>query len=399
MDKLKYWVWLTSKKFMDAYKISLLLERFDDICDIYEADVYEDIEGIGIKEKRELLDKSTDEAERIIEKAEIAGARIVTYDDEGYPPSLKEIQPPPYVLYMKGQELQWEEQLSIGVIGARKCSDYGRVAAQKLCYELAAAGVTIVSGMARGIDSIASISALKAGGKTIAVLGCGIDIVYPPENDRLMKAIEENGVVITEYPPSCPPYGHNFPQRNRIISGLSRGIMVIEAGKRSGTFTTVERAKDYGKDIFAVPGGIFHAESEGTNDLIKKGAILTTSVRDIFEQYPYEASVIERAGGTPIYIKMPEYEQKTKEKTVLKTYKPLKNIQAVPKITVDDDRYKGLNDVERSIIALLIKRSMHIDELARESGINIAKLNSVLPVLEMMGHISKMSGNNYKLNI
>lgn len=400
MENLKYWLWLTSKKYMTPYKITALLESFDDISKIYEADVYEDIEDIGLKEKRELLNKSLEQAEKIIEKTEIIGARIVTFDDPEYPPSLKEIQPPPYVLYMKGEHINWEEQLAIGVIGARECTEYGMVAAQKLSYEMASAGVLVVSGMARGLDSVAAISALKAGGKTVAVIGSGLDVVYPPENGQLMKAIEENGVVITEYPPSCPPYSQNFPQRNRIISGLSRGLLVVEAGKRSGTFTTVDYAKNYGKDIFAVPGGIFHDKSVGTNNMIKSGALLITSVRDIFERYPYEASKIKRADGKPVRIKMPEYNHIKKEKTTLnKTKTQYKKVSNIPVITIDDDRFKGLNEDEKKVISLLLKKNLHIDELARESGISVKALNSILPLLEMMGYVSKMSGNYYKLGI
>ena len=400
MDNLKYWVWLTSKKTMNAYKITVLLEHFDNIQEVYDADVYEGIDEINLKEKRDLLDKSLSVAEKIIEKMEIIGGRIVTFEDPEYPEILRSIMPPPYVLYMKGKKLDWENMLAISVVGSRKCTDYGRVAAQKLCHEMASAGITIVSGMARGIDSIAAVSALKAGGTTVAVLGCGLDIVYPPENEGLMKAISENGLVITEYPPSTQPYGHNFPQRNRIISGLSRGLLVVEAAGRSGTATSVARARDYGKDIFAVPGGIFHAESEGTNDMIKRGAIVTTSVRDIFERYPVEAAQIERASGKPVVINIPKYSEKKREKKVLnKSAEPMKNVQKRPEMTVEDERYKGLNENEKKIISLLLKRSMHVDELVRESGFGISLLNSILPVLEMMGHIRKLPGNNYKLDI
>ena len=393
MENLKYWVWLTSKKYMTPYKITTLLEHFNDITEIYEADVYDDMQDIGLKEKRELLNKSLDSAELIIEKINVIGGRIVTFDDPEYPPLLKEIQPPPYVLYMKGERINWEEQLPIGVIGARECTEYGVVAARKLCYEMASTGVLIVSGMARGLDSVAAMSALKAGGKTVAVLGCGLDIVYPPENGPLMDAIEKNGVVITEYPPTCPPMGSNFPQRNRIISGLSRGLLVIEAGRKSGTFTTVEYAKNYNRDIFAVPGGIFRDKSEGTNNLIKRGAHLITSVRDIFEHYPYEASVMKRASGEKVDVKIEKVEKKKKEQTKekIEEYKPKVNV------TLEDQRYKGLNEAEKRVIEVLINKECHIDELVRESKMEIKMLNSILPVLEMMGHIQKMQGNYYRL--
>lgn len=400
MENLKYWVWLASKRTMNAYKIMLLLEHFDNIQEIYDADVYDGIDDINLKEKRDLLDKSLFHAEEIIEKMDIIGGRIVTFDDAEYPEALKSIIPPPYVLYMKGKKLDWKKMLAISVVGSRKCTEYGRVVTQKLCHEMALAGITIVSGMARGIDSIAAVSALKMGGTTVAILGCGLDIVYPPENEELMEAIAENGLLITEYPPSTPPYGHNFPERNRIISGLSRGLLVVEAAERSGTATSVARARDYGKDIFAVPGGIFHAESEGTNDMIKKGAIVTTSVRDIFERYPVEAAQIERASGKTVIIKAPQYAKKKREQRTLNTsVENMKSVQKIPMIMVDDDRYKGLNENEKRVVSLLLTRSMHIDELVRESGFGISLLNPILTVLEMMGHIKKLPGNNYKLDI
>lgn len=397
MDEVVYWVWLTAKRYITPYKITTLMERFGDVRAIYDEEAYDGMEGIGAKEKRELSDKSLDDAEQIIRKTELLGARIVTWDSPEYPESLRQIQPPPYVLYMKGLHMDWEKSLPIGVIGARRCTDYGKVAARKLCYELAMTGVLVVSGMARGIDSIAAASALKAGGKTVAVIGCGLDIVYPPENERLMRAIEENGVVITEYPPSTRPLSQNFPQRNRIISGLSRGLLVIEAAKVSGTFITVEYAKNYGRDIFAVPGGIFRESSEGTNTMIKRGAILTTSVRDIFEHYPYEASVIERASGKPVHVGLPEYKQKPRRRELPE--KPVVQKGQETEITIDDDRFKGLNETEKNVLSVILKRNAHIDEISRETGIDIKTLNSILPVLEMMGHISKQSGNNYRLNI
>lgn len=397
MEDLIYWVWLSAKQYITPYKITSLLERLGDIRAIYDEEKYEGIENIGKKEIRALSDKSLDAAKRIIEKVNMLGGRIVTMDSDEYPEGLRQIQPPAYVLYMKGQHIDWDKQLPIGVIGARMCTDYGKVAARKLCYELAMTGVLVVSGMARGIDSIAAQSALKAGGKTVAVLGCGLDIVYPPENEKLMRAIEQNGAIITEYPPTTRPLGHNFPQRNRIISGLSRGLLVIEAGRKSGTFITVDYARNYGKDIFAVPGGIFRESSEGTNLMIKRGAILTTSVRDIFECYPYEASVIERAAGSPVHVGIPEVRQRPKKQAPPPRPAPAA-VLPPPELTIDDSRYKGLNETEKKVISVLLKGSMHIDALSREAGIDIKTLNSVLPVLEMMGHIAKLEGNNYRIS-
>ena len=401
MGNLKLWVWLTSKKFITPEKITALLSHYDNIEEIYEADRFENVEGIGLREKRDLLNKSLDTAERIIEKVKTLGARIVTIEDENYPKPLREIEPPPYILYMKGEDIDFSEGLPIGVVGSRECSDYGRVAAEHLSYEMAAAGVTIVSGMARGIDSIAAVSALKAGGKTVAVLGSGIDIVYPPENEDLMRAIEKNGLVITEYPPSCPPWPHNFPKRNRIISGLSKGLLVIEAGKPSGTFSTVEYAKNYGKEIFALPGGIFRDNSQGTNEMIKKGAILTTSIRDIFERFPLEASGLKRTEKKSVIVRILEKRalEKKKRKNQKNKPEPIKEERTPINISIDDSRFGGLNEREKKVLEPLLKNTLHIDESARETSMDIRELNSILPVLEMMGYINKIEGNKYKINI
>lgn len=395
MGNTELWVWLTSKEFINSGKVTSLLEHFDSIEEIYNADFYDDITGIDEKEKRDLLDKRLDGAEKIIEKINAIGARIVTFEDENYPPPLRQIAEPPYVLYMKGKEMDWENTFSLSVIGSRQCTDYGRVVCQKLCYELASKGVTIVSGMARGIDSISSIAAIRAGGSTIAVLGCGIDIVYPPENAKLMEAIEQYGVVMTEYPPSFPPYGHNFPQRNRIISGLSRGLLVIEAGKKSGTHTTIKRTWESGKEVFAVPGGIFHKESQGTNDWIKKGAILTTCANDIIEKYPEVFDKLKADLKKPQNIKIPEWRTYEKKEALKK--KPEK---AQPrKIDINDKRFEGLNPEERLIIQVILNGASHIDEIARESKIKVAKLNAILPILEMTGIIEKAAGNKYTLGM
>lgn len=395
MDNLKLWVWLTTKKYIDPQKITALLSHFGNIEKIYEADLYENIEGLGIREKRQLLNKSLSHAEKIIEKVKVLGARIVTIDDDAYPEPLKEIEPPPYVLYMKGIDIDFKNGLAIGVIGTREYTDYGRVATESLSYELASAGVIIVSGMARGIDAIAAVTALKAGGKTVAVLGCGIDVVYPPENEELMRAIENNGLVITEYPPSCPPYGHNFPKRNRIISGLSKGLLVIEAGKRSGTFSTVQYAKNYGREIFAVPGGIFREGSRGTNDMIKSGAILVTSTDDIFDRFPFESSKLTRANNKSVIVRI--LDKRKAKKIIKKKAKAL--VEPTVLVSIDDPRFQGLSDKERVVIGVLLKRTMHIDELTRETNMNIRELNSILPVLEMMGYINKIEGNKYRVNI
>lgn len=206
--------------------------------------------------------------------------KVIKCGDGAYPKKLENIYAKPQVLYVLGNEKLLNDK-SIAVIGCRDCTNYGLKNSYKFAYELARKGVCIISGLARGIDSYAHIGALKAEGKTVAVLGCGLDIVYPPENFELYKAIiKNNGAIITEYPLGTKPEKMNFPIRNRIISGMSDGVLVVEAKKRSGTMITVGYALEQGKDVYAIPGNISSSTSYGTNELIKEGAIPVTKIED-----------------------------------------------------------------------------------------------------------------------
>lgn len=245
-----------------------------------------------------------------------------------------------------------------------------------MCFDLAARGITIVSGMARGIDSAAARAALRAGGKTIAVLGSGIDVIYPPENRELMEEIEKSGTVMTEYPPGSQPMAHHFPERNRIISGLSKGVLVIEAPLKSGALITANYALEAGRDLFAVPGEIFKDNSKGTNLLIKQGARIVSSAMDIIEEYPADI-----------------------EKLVPAEEKPEEPVNNIRRITIDDEKYQALDKKEQSVISLLIEKNMHIDDISVHTGIDIGELNAMLPMLEMLGLIRKLPGDNYKLEV
>ena len=210
---------------------------------------------------------------------------ILTYSDEFYPSRLKTLKDPPCVLYYKGTLPDFDNRVCIAVVGTRKMSEYGKRAAFKIAYELASAEGVVVSGMALGIDSVAACGAICGKGKTVAVLGCGIDIVYPPQHTRLMNIIEENGVVITEFAPGTRPLGTNFPIRNRIISGLCQGTLIVEADEHSGAMITARCALMQGRDIYALPGNIDESNAQGTNSLIRDGANAILEARDILENY------------------------------------------------------------------------------------------------------------------
>ncbi|MEO0295647.1 MAG: DNA-processing protein DprA [candidate division WOR-3 bacterium] len=253
----------------------------------------EKIIAISLKEKNITLEKFLKEdlkiekeflkkAKEIIKDCERSGIKILTIFDNQYPEELKRCPLPPLVIYMKGK-ISTLKKRKIGIIGTRKPTKYGREVALEFSKKLSEKGVVIVSGGARGIDTIAHLGAIEAGGETICIFGSGLNVFYPPENIKIFKKIEENGSLISEYPPDTKPFAYNFPMRNRIIAALSEALLIVEAGEKSGTFITVKWALDMGKEIFAIPGEIYSPKSRGPNFLIKQGAILVTDPSEILE--------------------------------------------------------------------------------------------------------------------
>ena len=283
------------------------------------------------------------------------GASVITLNDEFYPSLLKKIYDPPVLLFYLG-ELPKEDDICIAIVGSRRATVYGKQVAEVFSRDLAQENIWITSGMARGIDSVCHKAAIEAGGKTLAVLGAGLDIIYPPENKNLYQEIRENGAVISEMPLGTAPLARNFPMRNRIISGLSRGVMVIEAGDKSGTLLTVDRALEQGRDIFAVPGPVTSALSRGTNNLIKQGAKPVTTAKDVWEEY------------------YPESRRN--------------NVKAVKKIANNND------PLEEKLTELL-KEPLHFDELIGKVQLTPDKLAAALTMYEIRGIIKQLPGKYY----
>lgn len=288
MNSSVKWVWLAQRCGHGNEEIINLLDKMPRIDDIYSADFDTYIE-IGISERLayELSDKSLDSIYPIISFCQTSGVGILCYDSPSYPKSLRTLKNPPIVLYYVGKLPDFNSNLCISVVGTRKMSEYGMRAAYKIAYEIAASGAIVVSGMALGIDGIAACAAISAKGKTVAVLGCGIDIVYPKEHFKLKEIIKKNGAVITEYPPSTEPRGMNFPIRNRIISGLSQGTVVVDADMSSGAMITAKSAILQGRDVYAVPGNIDAQNTSGTNSLIRDGAQAVLCGADVIKNYSY----------------------------------------------------------------------------------------------------------------
>ncbi|MGI6413842.1 MAG: DNA-processing protein DprA [Syntrophomonadaceae bacterium] len=289
-----------------------------------------------------------------LRKLQTRDIRITTVEDEGYPASLLNITDPPFILYSKGT-IDVTRQLCIAIVGSRAATVYGKNVARKIARELVGHGIVVVSGMARGIDTEAHLGAIEGQGKTVAVLGSGLDIVYPRENKVLMNSMENNGAVLTEYSLGTPPEAGNFPMRNRIIAGLCRGVVLVEAKIRSGALITVDYALEQGKDVFAVPGPINSRNSEGPHSLIKQGAKLITCSEDIMEEY---SLIFE---------------------------KPSQEVCNLP----------VLNDLEALIINCIGYSPCHFDQLLKDTQLDTGVLSTALLQLEFEGIVKSLPGNYY----
>ena len=301
-----------------------------------------------------------DEAEKEIVKADRAGVKIVPFTDSNYPARLRMITDPPPLLYLKG-EIRQEDEKAVAIVGSRSTSDYGRRVARDLCRGLASFGFTVVSGMARGIDGTAHETALNAGGRTLAVLGSGVDCVYPAEHDKLYQRISENGAVISEFPMGTRPLAFNFPARNRLISGLSLGVVVVEATEKSGSLITAGLALEQGREIFAVPGEVGSSRSRGAHRLIRQGAKLVETVDDIIEEIAPQ--LVARGGKA----------------------------QSAPKPSLP----QNLGDESQKIFSLFQERALQIDEVIESSGYSPSRVLEILLELELDGYIKQLPGKKY----
>ena len=366
-DNKRYWVWLNSVPGIGAVKSKKLLEYFEDPHNVWDAKENE-LRTLDFLTKTDiinLIDKEYREnVERHLYNIYKNNIEIISIKDEVYPYYLKNIYDPPVILFAKGSINKEEKYLAI--VGSRKATSYGLKMAQTISSELAKYGITVVSGMARGIDTLAHRGALNANGRTVAVLGCGVDIVYPIENSKLKEAIIENGACMSEYLPGTPPNANNFPARNRIISGMALGVVVIEAGERSGSLITANFALDQGREVFALPGNVNSINSAGTNKLIKEGAKMVTGIDDILEE-----------------INMSFNEEKVKSFFIDK----LK----------DDRLFKGLDEDERKVALCLKTEPLHIDIIAKQTGYSIQVVNSIIVMLELKGVVEQIPGKIFRL--
>ena len=402
MATLKYWLWLTGCTGMSAPRTLKMLERFGTPEDVYFADPgeYALQEGLPAGVRQALADKSLDQAEHILEQCDRQGIALLTVQDAHYPDCLKNIPDPPAVLYYKGKLPDFDRELTIGMVGARKCTSYGEITAARLGLELARAGAVIVSGIAQGIDSHALKGALAGGGTVVSVLAGGIDKKYPWESRFLYDDVAAAGALISEYPPGTPHKGMHFPIRNRIISGLSDGVIAVEGQEKGGTMITMDLALEQNRDTFAVPGPADAPMSTGTNRLIRMGwAKLVTSAADVLSEYE---------GRRPLRRPLPmdpEEEERRLETALSPTRETARAQEPAEKKVVDKKKIRAyidwksarelFTDDERDILLALAKKEMLADEIIEAAQIPARRVLSALTVLQVRGYVEERSGKRF----
>jgi DNA processing protein len=353
---MRYWVGFNRVTGIGAARLRALLDYFGDLEIAWAAGAH-DLQQAGL-DRRSLANlvqaRKTLDLDAEVLRLEKAGVQVLTWDDPAYPPNLRQVYNAPPLLYVRGG-IQERDEWAVAVVGTRRASVYGKEAARMLSGDLARAGVTVVSGLARGIDSVAHRACLDAGGRTIAVLGSGVDVIYPAQNANLAAEIVERGALVSEYALGTHPEARNFPPRNRIISGLALGTIVVEADLSSGARITADFAAEQGREVFAVPGSIFARGSRGANALIQEGAKMVCTVSDVLEELNL-TMVSEQAQARAV---IPE------------------------------------NETEALLLQHLSSEPVHVDQLGRAVQLPIAQVSSTLALMELKGMIRQVGGMKY----
>jgi DNA processing protein len=352
----RYYVGFNLVRGVGAVRLGSLISHFGDVESAWKANRDElRAAGLGPKTVARMLAVRKDVDLEVLEARILEqGIRILISDDEDYPRRLREIEQPPPVLYVRG-EWRPDDDFAVAIVGTRRMTAYGRQITEQVAAILAGSGVSVISGLARGVDATAHQAALNAGGRTVAVLGSGVDRIYPPENRPLADRIISQGAILSDYPLGTAPESSNFPPRNRIIAGLSMATVVVEAGDTSGALITAEFAAEQGRDVFAVPGSILAPQSRGTNRLIQNGALPLLTPDDLLQ-----ALDLKRAG----------------QQIVARHILPA-------------------NDVERQLMENLGSEPLHVDELGNRTGLPVAKVSAALVMMELKGMVRHMGGMQY----
>jgi DNA processing protein len=393
---LKYWIWLTNLGKVPGIHAYSLLQYFGTPEAAYAADnkAYEQVPGLSAIVREGLRDKSLTRAEQILADCARLNLRILTISDTEYPERLRQMSAPPCVLYVKGHLPQLDDELTIAMVGARNATPYGEMAARRLGIDLARQGAVVVSGAAQGIDSAALNGALLGGGIVVSVLGNGIDVVYPRGSKSLYEDIAASGVLLSEYPPGTQPQGSHFPVRNRIISGLSLGVLVIEGLERSGSLITARLALEQNRDVFAVPGNWNAPMSRGPNLLIQKGeAKLILDAWDILEEYRYSYP-------HKIHKRMPVFEVEREEVSEPKAPQLNTSDAASAAVVIDlKAEPNAVTDDERAILLTLSGAEFTAEEIIERTEIPARRVMSALTMLQLRALIHEEVGKRFKTSV
>lgn len=408
---LVHWIWLAECKGLGDRGKLRLLEHFRDAEELYYAPESQlsQLEWLEQKEIAALLDKDLSAAEKILRQCADKKINVLTFQDAAYPAKLKHIADPPLVLYYKGTLPDFESAPVIGIVGTRRSSAYGLTTAKRMGYQIARCGAMIVSGMAKGIDGNAMQGALTAGGFMIGVLGGGVDVIYPKSNTALYHDLADRGCVISEHPPGTEPLGWHFPKRNRIISGLSNGVLVVEAPEKSGALSTARQAGEQGRDVFAVPGNIDVETFVGCNNLLDDGAYMARNGWDVVRQYAhmYPAAVVKYTGQAAMTAYPDETENQNipGEKVAQKPKLPRKESPKEKKV-IDKEESSAYSDGKKDPPKLnpeeqklydLLTEEMLVDDLIASSGMATARVLAMLTMLQVRGIVETRPGRRIRL--
>ncbi len=400
---LLYWIWFSQLSGIPLWKKRELLQHFSDPEELYYTDAQElsAIEGMTDEILEALSQKDVQEAEKILALCKRKDIGLLPYGDWAYPRRLKGISDPPMVLYYRGILPDWDARPFVAVVGTRKATAYGLQVAYQLGSQISECGGMVISGGAGGIDSKAMEGALDTDTPVVGVLGCGVDEIYPRTNRRLFSRVVRSGCLISEYPPGEPPLGWHFPRRNRIISGISHGVVVVEAPEKSGALNTAHHAMEQGRDIYAVPANIGLASGAGSNGLLQQGAQTVLNGWDAVKSYePLFPDVLHRTEG----ILCPGRENsqpKVAEKPVIPEKVQKKAIDNLDKssYSVLDNREPALSSEEQAILALLSRNPEHSDTVAEKSSMPASKVQSILTKLTLKGLVMHHSGGRVSLKL
>lgn len=401
MAAVNYWLWLTTRKGVGHQSVLRVLEYFGTPERVYFAQ-REDLElvpGLPPQAIRGFLEKRMEESDAILGRCDQLGVQIMTIQDSDYPERLRQIDDPPVVLYILGHRIRFDEEAAMGIVGTRTPSAYGQEVAPQLGLELARCGALLVSGIAQGIDSLALRGALKGGGRVVSVLAGGVDVPYPKENRYLYQDVAAVGALISEYPPGTRPKAEHFPIRNRLISGLSLGVVAVECARFSGTMLTINHALEQNRDVCAVPGSIFAPMSQGPNWLLQQGARPVTSGEDIlmgyWDQFPQKLThapamepehLRQRLGPSP---KVPKEEDKPQPPQPQEEEKAQR-----PKISLSQQRERFTDD-QLVVLHAMLEGTNTVDVLVDRTQIPARRVLSALTMLQVDGAAEQLAGGRY----